>query len=492
MSAKSVRPHASGEAPEAASAIRFDEALFEVVPAGVYVCDADGRILRWNAKAQELWGCAPGRRGDAERFCGAAKLFWPDGRPVAPEATPMVHVLQTGEPASDCEFIVEQPGGNRIWVIANVNAIRDAAGKIIGAVNCFQDISARKQAENRLRQSEEHLRAIVEATPECIKVVDPEGRLVQMNAAGLQMIEADNFAGVENRDIYTVIAPEHRQKWIHVHRDICAGNRKTIEFDIIGLRGTRRRMQSHAVPLKLPEGRTGQLAVTRDITWERHREDMLRDSAARSRSLVDELNHRVKNTLATVRSLIHLSFAQGCSPDAVQKFQDRIQGLSIAHDLLTEGDWQGIGLRPLMDRELLPFTDDGNARIALHGPDCFLAPKTALSLTIALHELTTNAVKYGALSSPAGGLDICWTVSSADAGGRTLTIHWHEENGPPVQRPVRAGFGLRMLERGLPKDIGASVSLDFAPPGLNATIVIPLPPMRADRDHFGIDLEPRR
>ncbi len=604
MSLEFPEPKAAGSRPNhqhgnGGIRIAVDEALFEIVPAGVYVCDAAGSILRWNAKAEELWGGAPDTQATDGRFCGAPKLFRTDGTPVAPEATPMADVLRTGEPARDNEFILEQPDGRRIWVLVNINAVKDSAGRVIGAVNCFQDISASRQAEAEVKRSEEYLRAIVEATPECIKVVACDGRLLKMNPAGLRMIEAEDFAAVDQSDIHGMIAPEHRNKWAAFHRDICAGKTRTLEFDIIGRNGTRRHMESHAVPLRMPDGETAQLAVTRDISTHRQHQAMLRDfedrntqlleglpvalyttdadgyvvyyneacatlwgerpppgsaqwtgawglqhidgrpmahhespmctalktgkpvrdvesmtvrrdgtripivsfptplfdsagrlagganmlvdltvikeAEGRRLALIDELNHRVKNTLATVQSLTHLSFRDDCSPEAVQKFERRLQGLSRTHDLLTLGNWQGISLRAMLRQEVAPFFDEENPRIALRGADVFLRPKIALSLTMAFHELIANAMKYGALSTAGGRVSVRWSVATAETGARELVIAWTEENGPPAQRPKRSGFGLRMIERGLPREIGAAVAMDFTRDGVRLSMRIPLP-----------------
>lgn len=592
----------SGRRLTGSAEIPVDEALFEAVPAGVYVCDADGHLLRWNAKAVELWGWAPDRKAEAERFCGAPKLFRPDGTPVAAEETPIIDVLRTGEPARDHEFIIEQPGGRRVWVLVNINAVKDSAGRVVGAVNCFQDITARREAEAEVKRNEEYLRAIVEATPECIKVVDCNGRLLKMNPAGLAMIEAGDFAAVEHTDIHGIIAPEHREKWAAFHRGVCAGKTQTLSFDIVGRRGTRRHMETHAVPLRLPDGEVAQLSVTRDITASRRQQAMLREVESRNtqlleslpvalyttdangyvtycneacvklwgqrpepgtvrwsgawgllrgdgspiapdeipmsvalrtgktvrnvetitlrrdgtrvptvsfptplydsegrlagganmlvdltvikqaegrrQALIDELNHRVKNTLATVQSLTHLSFKDGCSTEAVRKFERRLQGLSKTHDLLTQGNWQGISLNALLQQEAAPFIDEGPPRIALDGPDVFLRPKVALSLTMAFHELITNAVKYGALSAAAGGVSVRWSVETAKSGLPELAMLWTERNGPPARRPVRSGFGLRMIERGLPREINASVTIDFAEEGLRTSMRIPLPALQ--------------
>jgi two-component sensor histidine kinase len=178
--------------------------------------------------------------------------------------------------------------------------------------------------------------------------------------------------------------------------------------------------------------------------------DELDRRAEAHRLLVDELNHRVKNTLATVQamaaqSLRHLGDGAAAGRDA---FEGRLFALSRAHDVLTRESWASADLRGIAEQAVRPFLDEEPARLTLTGPDLRLPPETALALTMILHELCTNAVKHGALSTPGGRATLAWMAEPA-RGARRLRITWREQGGPPVVPPARTGFGTRLLERGL-------------------------------------------
>jgi two-component sensor histidine kinase len=227
--------------------------------------------------------------------------------------------------------------------------------------------------------------------------------------------------------------------------------------------GEERWLQSHGNRIA-PGARRGWRAVgvSVDITerkqWER-RQDLL----------VNELNHRVKNTLAIIQSIAHQSFRPGVDPAAARTdFESRLAALSAAHDLLTKANWEGASLRRVVADALAAAAQP--ARISTSGPDLALAPKTAVSLAMALHELSTNALKYGALSNDGGFVTVGWSTD----GGR-LRLEWRETGGPPVTRPTRRGFGSRMIERGLAAELAGTVTIDYAPSGLVCTVDAPLP-----------------
>jgi diguanylate cyclase len=204
------------------------------------------------------------------------------------------------------------------------------------------------------------------------------------------------------------------------------------------------------------------LAVTIDLT-ERKRAE------AHQRLLIDELNHRVKNTLAIVQGMAQQSFrGAAADPEARAAFEGRLAALSAAHNVLTRANWETASLKEIVAASIAPFDPD-RSRIAVDGPDLRLPPKTAVSLALALHELGTNAAKYGALSVPAGRVDLRWTVP----GGR-LELVWRERGGPPVAVPKGRGFGTRMIERGLAAELGGEVRIDFEPEGVVCTVDAPL------------------
>ena len=191
------------------------------------------------------------------------------------------------------------------------------------------------------------------------------------------------------------------------------------------------------------------------------------------RLLVHELNHRVKNTLAVVQSLAAQSFkGDAATPAAKQAFESRLTALAGAHDLLTRENWEAASLREIAERSGRGCGADP-ARVTLNGPDLRLQPKAAVSISMALHELCTNAVKYGALSTEEGSIAVSWEVVGRHGAPR-FALRWEEAGGPEVSAPLRSGFGTRMIERALASELGGSAKLDFAPSGLRCTIEAPL------------------
>ncbi|HWH18075.1 MAG TPA: HWE histidine kinase domain-containing protein [Allosphingosinicella sp.] len=194
------------------------------------------------------------------------------------------------------------------------------------------------------------------------------------------------------------------------------------------------------------------------------------------RLLINELNHRVKNTLAIVQSVAAQTFkGEAADPAAKQAFESRLGALAAAHDVLTAENWESASLDEVVRKTGLGCGADGG-RIQVEGPDVRLAPRTAVFLSMALHELCTNAVKYGSLSNASGTVAVSWDVLETP-GGEELRLQWQEMGGPPVVPPSARGFGTRMIERGLASELGGTVRLEFMPKGLRCLVVAPLPPV---------------
>jgi two-component sensor histidine kinase len=182
------------------------------------------------------------------------------------------------------------------------------------------------------------------------------------------------------------------------------------------------------------------------------------------RLLVNELNHRVKNSLATIQAIAAQTFHAARSlPQAQEAFSARIVALAEAHDLLTRENWEGADLLDLLGR--LEDLHGGPGRFTTEGGSVRLSPRMALSLSMALHELATNAVKYGALSSLEGHVRIGWTVVTGGTHPR-LGLTWTEVGGPPVSPPTRRGFGSRLIERGLAAELSGEAHIEFRPDGV--------------------------
>jgi two-component sensor histidine kinase len=206
-----------------------------------------------------------------------------------------------------------------------------------------------------------------------------------------------------------------------------------------------------------------------DVTEQRRAED-------HQQLLIHELNHRVKNTLSIVQALAMQSFNDHAEPAAArQAFDARLNALSAAHNLLTTQNWEQAGLLDTISTSMAATAGANISRVAIQGPDILVAPQTAVSLAMAIHELCTNAIKYGALSNDSGTVDIRWETARDAEGALELTIHWNEAGGPVVVEPTRRGFGTRLIERGLSAELRSNVKLDFQPSGLECTIVAKLP-----------------
>ncbi|NJB98000.1 histidine kinase [Sphingomonas sp. ABOLD] len=217
---------------------------------------------------------------------------------------------------------------------------------------------------------------------------------------------------------------------------------------------------------RLPGGGRGVICYYFDSTELRDAQRALVEAARRQRLLIDELNHRVKNMLSVVQSLARQTIGRSPDPAAAQlAFEGRLGALARAHDTLTRVHWEKAELAEVVAGA---FDSCGVAdRVRIGGPTIWLDSRIAVTVAMALHELSTNAIKYGALSTESGAVDFTWRV---EKGAQRLLLEWRERGGPAVTPPTRRGFGTRMLERALAGDLKAQVRLDFAPEGLVCTI----------------------
>lgn len=202
-----------------------------------------------------------------------------------------------------------------------------------------------------------------------------------------------------------------------------------------------------------------------------------KEAQASSELLINELNHRVKNTLSTVQSIVKQGLRTATDPAVMRdSIESRIFALSRSHDILSRENWASAGLHDLIDAAMEPFSvaEGEEERFTVEGDNIRLPPKATLALGIAFHELATNAFKYGAFSKTAGTVSIAWTVEPSPVGDR-LVLHWRERDGPIVEPPSRKGFGSQMIERGLAHELEGEVNLEYPPEGVECTINIPAP-----------------
>lgn len=239
----------------------------DALPVAVYATDTEGRLTYFNAAAAKLSGRTP--QIGTDQWCVTWKLFRADGTPLEHDACPMAKVLKGESVSEGGEYVAERPDGTRFWFTPYPALLRDAEGRVIGGLNLLVEITERKMA---LQESEERFRAIVETTPECVKVIARDGTVLHMNSAGLDMVGAESAKDVVNKNVYDLIAPEDRERYRHFNENICDGKKESLAFDIVGLRGSRHHMETYAAPFKRPNGATAQIAVTRDVGERRRME----------------------------------------------------------------------------------------------------------------------------------------------------------------------------------------------------------------------------
>lgn len=369
--------------------------------------------------------------------------------------------------------------GSSVWAQVSIGCVRQVGGNLDYFVIFVKDISEQKAAEEALRESEQrlsHERAfldtVIEIAPVGISIArDPQSEPPILNREARRMMNVGEFKGDLNRyaklnavdasglpyeedDYPTVRALKYGEE--------CHGRELTYKVG-----GERRRWIVNSRPLHGDDGRiVAAVTAFLDVEEQRRLEEY-------RKLLIDELNHRVKNTLAVVQGLAQQTFKDDAlSGKARAAFEGRLQALAATHELLTQENWEKTTLATVVE-ELLRSCDAEDVRTSMGGPPVLLTPKQAMTITMALHELCTNAVKYGALSNDSGRIDISWETTGNK--GSRLYLVWRESGGPPVSKPKSRSFGSRMIEQALAAELEGQVTLNFQPDGLVCTIDAPIP-----------------
>jgi PAS domain S-box-containing protein len=438
----------------------FSTDLLSALPVAVYTTDAEGRITYFNEAAAALWGHRP-ELGSAQ-WCGSWKLFWPDGRPLPHDGCPMALTLKEGRPVRGVEAIAERPDGTRVRFLPYPTPLRDASGRLTGAINLLMDITERYRAE----MEEARLVAIVASSDDAIVSKTLEGRITSWNTGAARIFgyQASEMIG---QSIMRIIPPDLHAEEERILAQMARGEHVDhYETVRVAKDGRRVDISLTVSPLRDSSGRViGASKVARDITERKQAEKL-------QRLLAEELNHRVKNTLATVQAIASQSLARARSPgDFVSSFNGRVQALARAHSLLTQRSLQGAEVGELVrDQVLLGAGADD--RFACSGPRLMLDAQASVHLGLVLHELGTNARKHGALSVPQGRLSVSWAMRTN--GRRSLLLEWKESNGPKVSAPAAHGFGSALIEQTL-RTHGGEAHIHYAANGVTCEIKLPLP-----------------
>jgi two-component system, chemotaxis family, CheB/CheR fusion protein len=457
-------PEGSDFLQAAGEAILRGESYFrqvlDLLPAAVYITNASGLITYYNEAAAAMWGHHP-QLGVSE-WCGSWKLYWPDGRPLPHNECPMALALREKRPIRGAEAVAERPDGVRVPFIPYPTPLYDASGELIGAVNMLVDITDRKRAE----QSAQQLAAVVEFSDDAIITKDLDGVITSWNRGAERLFGYKTEEAV-GRPITTILIPLDR---LDEEREILGRLRRGERVDHFE---TVRRCKDGSLldisltvsPLKDAAGKiVGASKIARDITERRRAQE-------RQQLLINEIQHRIKNTLATVQAIATQTLRS--SPNECDAFVARLHALAGAHDLLTNDNWQQAPLVDLVGKALNAFQDKHRDRFLVDGPGgIFLDAQKSSLLVMALHELATNAVKYGALSNEIGRVHVVWETL-ADGPSKRFRLCWKESGGPPVSPPAQKGFGSLLIERALQNHLGQA-RLDFESQGLQCSIEVSL------------------
>src|ERR1700760_2868201 len=411
-------------APLLESFLDLDQSILDALPAGIYACDAEGRILRVNRRAIELWGRAPRLLDSSQRFCGSFHLENLDGQFIPPDETPMARAVLTGQSFEGVEAVVQNPDGKRWVARVNVAPLRDADGAVIGAINCFQDVTREHDMRLRLERQQRtfDLAMIASRMGTWRYTLADNICIYDDNAQQLYGLTQARFlhdkAGVEAK-----FHPDDMAlMWERVAKALDAegDGRYDVEYRVKQLDGSWRWLSAWGLVEVEGQGANRKpvaiAGASRDLPERKQIEEL-------QRLLANELNHRVKNTLATVQSIVNQTLRGATDVELARTAVNaRIVALAEAHDLLTDRSWAGADIADLVARALAPFV---TRQIIVDAPSQDLSPGQALALSLAVHELATNAAKYGALSRPEGHVKLRWYVLNG-----ILHMDWEESGGP--------------------------------------------------------------
>lgn len=443
-------------------------AIFDQTAAGFSEVDLAGRFLRVNDRFCAITGYT---RDELLSGLRMQDITHSDDLPE--NLRLFQRAVEAGEP-----FQIEKryirPDGSVVWVSNTVSLIHSETRQPHTVVSISLDLTARREAEAASRQSEARLRLALDAARMAVWESDTRTNSISTSPELNRLLGFPEDATPTIDEIRARYAPGARDRLrAAAAAALSRGERYAEEeLEVIWPDGSRHWLLVRA-ELEVTPGPDGAIyvratGVALDISDRKIWEE-------RQRLLINELNHRVKNTLATVQSIAVQSFrdAGAASGPNFTAFQDRLFALASAHDILTRDNWEGAELREIVGEVIEPYCRLSNGRCDIDGPCVRLTPSMALALSMAVHELATNAAKYGALSVPTGQVSISWAIMPGEP--RYLTLCWQERGGPPVAPPTRKGFGTRLIERSLAQELAGEVNLAYVPAGVVCTIKAPLP-----------------
>lgn len=425
-------------------------ALVESSDDAIVAKDLAGIVVSWNPAAERLFGFSA-----AEMVGQSIRRLIPAER--QDEEDRILANIAAGQRVG--QFLTQRlhKDGRAIDIFVTVSPVLNGDGEIVGASKIARDASEFIVTQRELEAREQRFRLVADNISQLAWVCQPDGRFIWFNQ------RFEEFTGKQLADMgpssrHTIVHPEHVDR-------VYAKFRLALEFgedweDVFPLRGRDgqyRWFLSRALPIRDSEGEIVQwFGTNTDITDQR-------EEAAQADLLLREASHRSKNLLATVQALARRT-ARG-DTEFYENFEERMRGLANVQDLLYRGQWREVPVAELVRRQLAFLGD--LSKVDMHGPECLLIPPAAEAIGMALHELATNSLKYGAFSSTEGRVEVEWTCDNAQG---SFAMSWRERDGPKVEPPTRSGFGTTLI-RDLPRaKLEAEVSLEYPPEGVVWTL----------------------
>lgn len=423
----------------------FFTALVESADVGIVAKDLNGIVISWNPAAEQLFGYS------SEEMVGQSirRLLPPDRQTEEDE---ILARIRAGERIEQFYTKRLRKDGRLLDVQVSISPVRDGEGKIVGASKIARDASALVEAQRKIEESERRFRQMADNISQLAWITDAAGKFVWVNQ------RFEDFSGLTAEDLIdgsrlALVHPDHADRvYAEFRRAIDAGEDYEDLFPMRSTEGNYCWFLSRALPIRDDEGRiTEWFGTNTDVTEQRENSEQIR-------LLLHEVNHRSKNMLATVQALARKTNCEDKS--FIERFERRISGLAVNQDILVRREWREVPLEELA-RLQLRFVGQAEDHLRIEGPPYPLSPRAAQIIGMALHELATNSLKYGALSSDEGEVEIGWKCEDAN-----FKMWWRERGGPPVAEPQRSGFGT-MLIRDVPRSsLSAEVTMVFDPAGL--------------------------
>ncbi len=374
--------------------------------------------------------------------------------------------LQRGERSID-EFRVVLPGSGVRWMRVFGLPERDRSGeRVVRLLGAAQDITGHREVLEAAHRSAEQLRLVTENLPVLISQAGPDQRYRLVSEAYERWLgmPREQILGKTIRELMGDDAYEGMQPQLE---DVLRGRVASLETTLQLPDGRARRVVVTMVPGAASDPAQGFYILITDITE-------LKEAERQQGLLVSELDHRVKNVLAVVQAMVKLTArAQTAGRDFATVLLGRIQALASAHDLLARNRWRGADLGELVHAALSPFESSEALRITIAGEPLLLAARAAGSIAVICHELAVNAARYGALSTPAGRVEVRWRTTVKEGEGR-LELEWEETSDRRVSPPERRGFGTLMVERAAAYELSGEAHVAFSPGGLHYRLDVPL------------------